>query len=101
MHLNYKGGDGKKENINQVIKDCFITKKCEVRKPQDQSQANGPQSKQVSQGYHGTFKSNSNSNTKKGRKIKRVKSPMNAMEHPSQFYRSVGAMNSNHSTQSK
>ena len=40
MHLNYKGGFGKKENINQVIKDCFITKKCEVRKPQAENQGN-------------------------------------------------------------
>ena len=33
LHLNYKAAAAKRENINQVIKDCFITKKCGVRKP--------------------------------------------------------------------
>jgi hypothetical protein len=32
MNFNYKAAVGKRENINQVIKDCFITKKCGVRK---------------------------------------------------------------------
>ena len=38
LNINNKGPFGKKENINQVIKDCFITKKFGVRKPQTQSQ---------------------------------------------------------------
>jgi len=39
FNLNYKAALGKRENINQVIKDCFITKKCGVKKPQGNSQA--------------------------------------------------------------
>ena len=38
LNFNNKGPFAKKENINQVIKDCFITKKFGVRKPQGQSQ---------------------------------------------------------------
>ena len=49
MHMNYKGGFGKKENINQVIKDCFITKKFGVRKPQGQ----GVASAAPNTGHHG------------------------------------------------
>lgn len=31
MNFNYKAAAvSKRENINQVIKDCFITKKCGV-----------------------------------------------------------------------
>ena len=86
MHLNYKGGFGKKENINQVIKDCFITKKCGVRKP-EQANFTGNQSKSLNPNtYQGTFKSNAHSSGKKGRRIKRMKSPVNAMEHPNSFY---------------
>jgi len=33
FNLNYKQPFGKRENINQVIKDCFITKKFGVKKP--------------------------------------------------------------------
>ena len=33
LNFNNKGPFAKKENINQVIKDCFITKKFGVRKP--------------------------------------------------------------------
>jgi len=31
FNLNYKQALGKRENINQVIKDCFITKKFGVK----------------------------------------------------------------------
>jgi len=34
LNISNKGAFAKKENINQVIKDCFITKKFGVRKPQ-------------------------------------------------------------------
>ena len=34
LNISSKGPFAKKENINQVIKDCFITKKFGVRKPQ-------------------------------------------------------------------
>jgi hypothetical protein len=50
LNFNNKGPFAKKENINQVIKDCFITKKFGVRKPQAQSQ--GIASHQGSKGNH-------------------------------------------------
>ena len=33
FNLSYKVPYGKRENINQVIKDCFITKKFGIKKP--------------------------------------------------------------------
>ena len=50
LNFNNKGPFAKKENINQVIKDCFITKKFGVRKPQGQ----GVASAAPNTGHHGT-----------------------------------------------
>ena len=41
LNISNKGPFAKKENINQVIKDCFITKKFGVRKPQGSNQGGG------------------------------------------------------------
>ena len=97
MHLNYKGGFGKKENINQVIKDCFITKKCGVRKPQAPGQAgfgaSGNQAKSLGQNsYQGTYKHSAHSSTKKGRRVKRMKSPANGTDPGNSFYRPAGTL---------
>ena len=105
-NLNFKGNYGKKENINQVIKDCFITKKCGVRKPQSQSQSHtNAQTKgklidrqsvkghvMNDQGHQHNYRSHTNSNNqtsnKKQKRIKRTKSPVNSFENHNQFYRS-------------
>ena len=70
FNLNYKQALGKRENINQVIKDCFITKKFGVKHAGPPNSQQAPSKQKALYESQPPAKKRSNMNSEQSKKSK-------------------------------